>query len=729
MKLKRPAVAATALLASIAGVPSPAFGAVVEPETASVAIEEITPYVDSGTDTVTVAGVVVNTGAVPIAGEINLRLANEAFVDAAGVEAWQAAGVEDYPAWVVAADVLDWPIEPNATRPFRFDIPAEKFGFAAVEGLTWGPVGVVVDIATSVHSVAAARSFLLYAPQHAIRDRLELAVAMPLTARAGESGADAAARAAATVAATAEAPVDWILDPSLLALTDQPSTASEELASAISANAAGRSIFALPWGDPDVSQLAHAGTSGAGSLFALARSLGRATVRDELPDLAKTIRHDLVWPIDPVDSQLLTLVGRAGKDLRIASRPARPGASQGDTNVGAPSSDATAQRNSPSPGAKASAASPTGSPSESEVARRPQTLASAGPNSAGGRAASASPTDPSPLTVWPATVRLTASSTASGYGIVPDPDLTQAIDAGAGGATEAVAAQLAASLLAMRVMAYQAGHARNQAVVIVSRSSTADPATIARRASHILALPWVRAVPLADVVEESTGPMVRIGPGGDPERGPAAIVLDNLNDIARQLNAFSKVTADPAALMDDWTPRLLAPVAGSLTPAQTRTDQAASEVAAAGELISSVGAVEGSEVTMISATSELPVTIHNSSTFPVDLTVGLRAGEPALVTDEVVPVRLEPDARATVRVPVHAIANGDVDVTVHLLNRDGEDVGQPSTFRVRVHAEWENISTAIFLGAIGVLLVVGLTRAILRRIRPASRNGAPEPAA
>jgi hypothetical protein len=546
--------------------------------------------------------------------------------------------------------------------------------------------------------VAAARTFLVYAPSREIGDPLELSVALPLTARAGESAADGAARAVQTVTATAGTPIDWIVDPRLIdPAGDGPAGDDGALAAAIDKNVATRSLFSLPWGDPDVSQLAHLGKSGAKTLFALARSLGQTALAAGLPSLADEVRRDLVWPLDPIDADLLELVHRTDDQPWIAALPASPS--------GEPSP-------APSVGAL------TESPRQSSPA--PRFRAKTAQN---GPAPVVTPTDPGRLTSWPRTVQL-AGSSATGYGVIPDPDLTAAIEGASRADTEAVAGQFAASLLALRAQAIEAGRALDGAVVILPRSSLADPGQVARRVARLFALPWLKATPLGDVLDNPGGPVARVDPGPEPGRGPGGTALKNLNEAAHHMAVFSKLTSDPDGLMAQWAPKLVAPVAGSLIPAGAR-QAAADEVSAqARSLARSVETVSGSEVTMISASTELPVTLHNSSPLTVTVTVGLSASKRALVTDKTVPVVLEPDARTTVRVPVRAIANGDVDVDVLLMNADGEEVSPPSTFRVRVHAEWENISTAVLGGAVALLLVFGLVRAIRRR----RRGTAPEPA-
>ena len=114
----------------------------------------------------------VNVSSSPIAGEINLRVASSPFTNVDAVAEWQEAGIEDYQAWVVAANVLQSPIPPGVTLPFRFDVPTSAFGFEAPESAAWGPVGILVDVATSRRSVGVARSFVVYAPSRQIPVKL-----------------------------------------------------------------------------------------------------------------------------------------------------------------------------------------------------------------------------------------------------------------------------------------------------------------------------------------------------------------------------------------------------------------------------------------------------------------------------------------------------------------------------------------------------------------------------
>lgn len=82
----------------------------------------------------------------------------------------------------------------------------------------------------------------------------------------------------------------------------------------------------------------------------------------------------------------------------------------------------------------------------------------------------------------------------------------------------------------------------------------------------------------------------------------------------------------------------------------------------------------------------------------------------------------------TVRVPIEAVANGNVDLTVHILDEPGgDDVGRSASFMVRVRADWEDIGTAVVAGLLSVGFVIGMVRTIRsgrRRFAPGAPNHA-----
>ena len=73
------------------------------------------------------------------------------------------------------------------------------------------------------------------------------------------------------------------------------------------------------------------------------------------------------------------------------------------------------------------------------------------------------------------------------------------------------------------------------------------------------------------------------------------------------------------------------------------------------------------------------------------------------------------------RIPITAVANGNVNVEVHVLpDAEGRDLAEPATFAVRVRADWETIGTAVVAGLLAIAFVIGLIRTIRRGGRKAT---------
>jgi hypothetical protein len=652
------AVIALAALFGVAASPAqadaaaPAFG---DGQDALVVIASVTEVVQSLDDVVAVTGSVTNTGTAPLFGDINLRIANAPFQDADQIVAWEDAGVEEYDAWRVVAEVIpaDAAIQPGESRQYRLEAPAEAFGFANWDGYPWGPWGVLVDIETATRSLAVARTYVVYAPPQATGPAMQVSAVVPLTSKPGETPEAAAGRATALVLATAGLAVDWVVDPKLI----DPAAAGQNgaaLAAAIDRQAGSRTVYALPYGDPDLAAIAHASGSPT-TLITLARSLGRAAVRDNLPGIGGDVVHTLQWPQGTVDEAVLTLVDAV---------------KEGQTILGSP---AVAQRSTPA--APLAAVAP--------AARQ---------------------------------VRLTASGVWA-YGIVPDGDLAETVfgqpDAGS---SEALSQQALRAELAWRAMEAQQG-ASAGAVVLVQRGSSMTPEFIASRLGFLLSLPWVRPVSLGALPASGRQTEVPLAEATAPGRGPGSALIKDLGDAVRRVRAFAKVTEDPAAVLNTMLPALVEPVCLAVDGTERARELAETALEAVRVMVNQVSVVHGSSVNMISSAGELPVTVHNGWDGTVTVQVELHPDHPSLVATEPAVLTIPAEANATAYLPVQAVANGTVTVEVVLANADGDRIAQLATFNVRVHAEWENIGTGIFGGLVAVLFLVGLVRAIRRRYR------------
>ncbi len=150
------------------------------------------------------------------------------------------------------------------------------------------------------------------------------------------------------------------------------------------------------------------------------------------------------------------------------------------------------------------------------------------------------------------------------------------------------------------------------------------------------------------------------------------------------------------------------------------TDQVQTFVASSSALVQGIQVVQGSDINVLSARADLPLTVTNSLDQDVQVTVQLNPGSARLVAEEVVPVTVPAGGQERVAVPVRAIASGDTEVSVQLRTPDGEDLGEPVLIMVRVRADWENRGTLGLAVVAGLVLVVGLVRTIRRGRRTAS---------
>src|SRR5699024_11269003 len=113
----------------------------------------------------------------------------------------------------------------------------------------------------------------------------------------------------------------------------------------------------------------------------------------------------------------------------------------------------------------------------------------------------------------------------------------------------------------------------------------------------------------------------------------------------------------------------------------------------------------------------------NDLPVPAQVAVALEPQDPRLRAGTPVQATLDPETITTVRVPIEAVANGNVELDVQVLDTPaGEAVGESASFMVRVRADWEDIGTAVVAG----LLVITFTFGLVRTIRSGKRRFPPE---
>lgn len=306
-------------------------------------------------------------------------------------------------------------------------------------------------------------------------------------------------------------------------------------------------------------------------------------------------------------------------------------------------------------------------------------------------------------------------------GIVADAPLSSLLSDVVGGMTTTIRASALDALDA--ALAADAARTPGRGLVLTLERGWPSALSGLREAlTRLDASEVVTTVPLAETLTR-TPVSARLGDGtASTQRDEVVAAL--AADAAAEL-AFSSVLEDPAPLLD---PRRLERIAlYSLGWVDDESGWAAAVEAfhaRSEQILSSVKLEQSSDVALLASAADLKVVVSNALPFPVTVQVTanprnslLRATAPPLL-------ELEPESTGTARVPVEAIANGEVLVLTALTSPTGVllDSGHA---RVTVRAEWEGIGTLVVVIVLVLVFAAGIVRLIVVR-RRASRTGSPE---
>ncbi len=143
---------------------------------------------------------------------------------------------------------------------------------------------------------------------------------------------------------------------------------------------------------------------------------------------------------------------------------------------------------------------------------------------------------------------------------------------------------------------------------------------------------------------------------------------------------------------------------------------------------SSVRVEQGSDITVLSDRTDVPVTLRNDLRSAVRVQLVVSAQRAIIRIDEpFIDVTIPAESSVRVSVPITALASGTVPVSLSLQSIDGEPLSEPFDFRVTIRAGWENVITGVLALLIGIVFAVGIYRAVQKRLMPGDDDAtAPE---
>ena len=306
--------AVAAVLAGLVWIAPTASGATIDPAgpAAELLITSITPQVLAPGNDLRVRGTLHNTGTTPIAEpRVTLHLSDSQFISRYSLDLWRGTDIQGVLGPTVHTVDLDAPLAPGASVAVDLLVPAASITLPP-RLTSWGARGLAVQVTDRAdpegRRLAVTRTFALWFPDQqvtATRVSILVPVAGPAIDPEGswiaalEESTRPGGRLANVIAATGSRPeVTWVVDPWLLdaALVAGGSAPGwgEDLIGAMT----DREVQLLPYTDPDLAALAHAG---AGDLLATATQRAHAVAASHaFPGGA---RVSIAWPADPLPDQ------------------------------------------------------------------------------------------------------------------------------------------------------------------------------------------------------------------------------------------------------------------------------------------------------------------------------------------------------------------------------------------------------------------------------------------
>lgn len=255
-----------------------------------------------------------------------------------------------------------------------------------------------------------------------------------------------------------------------------------------------------------------------------------------------------------------------------------------------------------------------------------------------------------------------------------------------------------------------------QTVVIAPGSAwLVDGARPSRAVEQLLDAPFVTsrtlAAQLSDTARADIDMPELIESDSDIARGSIVQAVS----ILSALDHLDSITESPSAIVAQArrdvftalsTPRRLDP--------QRRDELLVETLDTAAAVAESITVTSGSDLTLVSRSGAVPITINNALDVPVNVRVAMTSRSPILRSKDSPLAHIESGSDATVTVPVEAVSSGDASVSVALRTESGSTIAVAETLKVRVRAAWGSAATGVVTAGLVVLLVAGIWRTVKR---------------
>jgi hypothetical protein len=292
--------------------------------------------------------------------------------------------------------------------------------------------------------------------------------------------------------------------------------------------------------------------------------------------------------------------------------------------------------------------------------------------------------------------------------ILPDPALSATL-------ASQPPTQSASTARVLAVAALCAGNGAGSVVVAPGDGWVVDGTQPSLAVETLLSAPFVTSRALTTALSDPDRPSLDLpdnlpsdADAGSEQAVGAVSALDRLDVMATAADTPSTMVVDAKRAV------FAAMSLADRADPERRAEEFAEAALQAETVINSIGVTSGNTLNLVSSSGDVPLTVRNNLDVAVTVRVAMMSRSPVLVTKAQPTVTVEAGSETTVLIPVTAVSNGDVDVTVALRNEEGQTVAVAQTLRVKVRAQWGNAATGIFTFGLVVLLIAGIVRTARR---------------
>lgn len=124
--------------------------------------------------------------------------------------------------------------------------------------------------------------------------------------------------------------------------------------------------------------------------------------------------------------------------------------------------------------------------------------------------------------------------------------------------------------------------------------------------------------------------------------------------------------------------------------------------------------VPGSNINLVARDARIPVTVKNNTDETVIVVVKAKSASFRLEVLEDAEVQIPPQSSALAELPVRAIANGPVQISVWVEEKSGERLGEDVVIEINVAYDVELFLLVTLAVAMFALIIIGVIRTAIR---------------